>query len=226
MTIRVRQECGWRRRGDKVIRRNLQSVLATTGLLFLCSAVAACGIRTGTFELSPKTTANSSVYPLRVGVVVDKEFVPYKIKFRYWSTTPYTWSLEGLPNAFVKTLSPYFLSVEPVHGSRSMSTGPHDLIAKMSVDRLHFDGANTTVGNDTVDLTMTFTVEQPNGTEVFRTTVSARTSSPYTQPCAFCKPDPREAFTQAFSAAFAQLSETLTVSDLRPVQRNGSLPRR
>ena len=219
MTIRVRQEFGWRRRGDKVIRWHLQSVLAKPGLLFLCTVVAACGIRPGRFALSPTTIANPSVYPLRVGVVVDKKFVPYKIKFRYWSSTPFTWSLGGLPDAFVETLSPYFLSVEPVHNSRGISTGPHDLIAKMSVDRLHFDGANTTVGNDTVDLTMTFTLEQPNGTEVFRTTVSARASSPYQQPCAFCKPDPREAFTQAFSAAFAQLSETLTVSGVRLVQR-------
>ena len=65
---------------------------------------------------------------------------------------------------------------------------------------------------------MTFTVEQPNGTEVFRKTVSASASSPYTQPCEFCKPDPREAFTEAFSAAFVQLSEVLTVSDIRLVQ--------
>jgi hypothetical protein len=91
----------------------------------------------------------------------------------------------------------------------------------MSVDRLHFDGANTTVGSDTVDLTMTFTVEQPNGTEVFRTTLSASASSPYSQPCAFCKPDPPEAFTKAFSAVFAQLSETLTVSGMRFVQKTG-----
>jgi len=207
MAIHIRREPGWS---------------ATTALLVLCSVVAACGIRTGRFEVSPTAIADRSVYPLRVGVVVDKKFVPYKIRFRYWSSTPFFWSLGGLPDAFVRTLSPHFLSVEPVDASRSISTGPHDLIAKMSVDRLHFDGANTTVGDDRVDLTMTFTLEQPNGTEVFRTTVSASGSSPYKQPCAFCKPDPREAFGEAFSGAFAQLSETLTASGIQLVQKTGN----
>jgi hypothetical protein len=218
MTIRNGQGLGWWRRRGNAIGRGLQSVLGTIVLVLLCSLVAACGIHTGTLELAPKTIANPSVCPLRVGVIVEKEFMPYKIKFRYWSSTPFTWSLEGLPDAFVTTLSPHFLSVEPMHGSRGHSTGRLDLIARMSVDRLHFDGANTTVGYDTVELMMTFTVEEPNGTEVFRTTVSANASSPYRQPCAFCKPDPYEAFTEAFGAVFEQLSERLTVSSIRFAQ--------
>ena len=92
---------------------------------------------------------------------------------------------------------------------------------RRSVDRLHFDGANTTVSDDTVDLTMTFTVLQPNGTEVFRTTLSAKASSEYSQPCAFCKNDPPAAFTKAFTAVFAQLSETLRVSGIRLVEKTG-----
>ena len=216
MTSRIRQGFGSRRR-DTGTAPQLQGLAGTTVLVLLCSVVAGCGIRTGTFALAPRTTANPSVYPLRVGVVVDKQFAPYKIKFN-WSSTPFTWSLEGLPDAFVKTLSPHFISVEPVHIGRSTSPGRHDLIAKMSIDRLHFDGANTTVGTDTVDLTMTFTVGQPNGTEVFRTTVSASGSSEYSQPCAFCKPNPSEAFTKAFRAVFAQLAEVLTVSGIRIAQ--------
>src|SRR5688572_524814 len=149
--------------------------------------------------------------------------MPYRMRFRYWSSTPFTWALEGLPDALVETLSPYFLSVERVPASPSLSTGHHDLIAKMSVERLHFDGANTTGRRDRVDLALTFALEQPSGTEVFRTTLSASGSSPYTQPCryGFCQPDPRKAFTEAFSTVFARLPEALTVSDIRLAQENG-----
>lgn len=204
---------------------NPHSLPATTLLLLICSVVAACGVHTGRLELAPTTTAVQTVHPWRVGVVFDKKFMPFKTKFRYWSSTPFTWSLDGVPDAFVRTLKPYFLSVEPIHGSPSPSKGGHDLIAKMSVDRIHFDGANTTVGHDTVDLTMTFTVEEPNGTEVFRTTISARASSPYKQPCAFCKPDPSEAFTEAFGAVFNDLSQRLNVSGLDSRMKGLSAPR-
>ena len=217
MTIRLGRGFAWLRRSDDVIGRHLQSVAATTVLLFL-SLVAGCSLRAGTFDLAPGAPTNGNVYPWRVGVIVDKEFMPYKIQFRYWSSTPITWSLEGLPDALVKTLSPYFRSVEPVRVNRGIATERHDLIAKMSVDQLDFDGANTTGRRDRVDLTMTFTVEQRNGTEAFRTTVSASASRPYIQRCMFCKPDPREAFTEAFSIVFAKLSETLGVSDIRLVQ--------
>ena len=196
MTIRIGPGFGW-------------------SLLLLCPFVAACSLRAGTFELPQRHIANRSAYPWRVAVIVDKEFMPYKITFKYWSSTPFTWSLEGLPDALVKSLSPYFLSVEPLQVGRGTSTERHDLVARMSVDQLHFDGANTTEGRDRVDLTMTFTVEQPNGRAVFRTTVSASASRPYTQRI---KPDPREAFTEAFSAVFAQLSERLGVSDIQLVQ--------
>ncbi|HEU4689965.1 MAG TPA: hypothetical protein VFS23_16445, partial [Vicinamibacterales bacterium] len=204
MIIRLGQVSGGHRR-DVHLRR----LAGTSLLLLVCSVAAACGVRTGTFELAPTTPPDRAVQPLRVGVIIDKTFVPYKIKFRYWSTTPFSWSLEGLPDAFVQTLRPYFLSVDPVQESRSPSTGPHDLVARMVVDRLHFDGANTTIGSDTVDLTMTFTLGQPGGAEVFRTTVSASASSEYSQPCGFCKPDPPAAFQKAFNAVFAQLSERL-----------------
>jgi hypothetical protein len=216
MIIRLGQESG-RHRRDVHLRR----LAGTSVLLLLCAVVGACGIRTGTFVYAPKTPPNPTVHPLRVGVMVDKTFLPYKIKFRYWSSTPFLWSLEGLPDAFVKTLRPFFLAVDPVRDSRTLSTGQPDLIARMSVDTLHFDGANTTVGTDTVDLTMTFTLVQPGGTEVFRTTVSARASSEYSQPCAFCKPDPPAAFQKAFNAVFAQLSEALTVSEMRMSREPG-----
>jgi hypothetical protein len=189
-------------------------------LLLLCSLVAACSLRGGRFELPPRQVANRTVHPWRVGVIVGREFMPYTMRFRWWSSTPFTWTLEGLPDAFVDTLDPYFLSVEPLRVDESVSAGRHDLIAKMSVDRLHFDGANTTTRSDRVDLVMTFRVEQLNGAEVFRKTFAAIGSSTYRQPCfhGFCKPDPREAFTTAFTSVFAQLSEALAAFDMRPFQ--------
>ena len=220
MTARIRQQFRWRKWQTGIWRPS--ALAGRSVLLVLCSFIAACGVRAGTFELAPRTVVSQQVHPLRVGVVVDKEFVPFKTKFRYWSSTPFTWSLEGLPDAFVTTLSPHFLSVEPLRDNRGTSTGAHDLIARMSVDRIHFDGANTTVGRDTVDLTMTFTLRQPSGGEVFRTIVSASASGEYRQPCAFCKPDPSEAFTRAFNAVFAQLSETLTVSVIRNAAYSGT----
>ena len=138
--------------------------------------------------------------------------------FKPATSPPFAWSLNGLPAALATTLRAHFLSVDLLSVSRSLATEGYDLIAKMSVDHIHFDGANTTGRRDRVNLTMTFTVEQPNGTEVFQTTVSGSASNPYTQPCTFCKPDPREAFIEAFSAVFAKLSETLSVSDIRFVQ--------
>jgi hypothetical protein len=85
----------------------------------------------------------------------------------------------------------------------------------MSGDQLHFDGANTTVSDDKTDLTMTFTVENPSGMPVLGTTVSASASSPYLQRCAFCRPDPPEAFTKVFAAVLAKRSETLAMADIR-----------
>ena len=171
-------------------------------------------VRFDTFEL-PSTATTNRVHPWRVGVVVDKAFMPYKITFRYWSSTPFSWSLHGLPDALVKTLRPHFASVEPLEVDQRISPQRHDLIARMTVDQLHFDGANTTGRRDRVDLTMTFVVEQPNGREVFRTTVAANASSPYRQPCrtGFCQPNPREAFMDVFTAVFSQLSQTLNGFD-------------
>jgi len=207
---------------DTAIARSLRSVAVATVLMCLCPLMAACGLRANTFKLPSTQVANQILHPWRVGVIVGEEFTPYRISFRYWSSPPFTWSLEGLPEAFAKTLSPYFLSVEPLQESRSLSTESHDLLAKMSVDEIHFDGANTTSRRDRVDLAMTFTVEQPNGIEVFRTSVSVSASSRYKQPCNFCKPDPRRAYTDAFGAAFAKLSEALSVSDIRLGQETGS----
>ena len=224
MTIRIAGIWPSRRKNN-VVGCNLQSVAATTVLLLLCSLFSACSLRASTFELPSRNIANRHVYPWRVGVVVDKEFMPYRMTFKYWSTTPYTWSLEGLPDALVETLSPYFLSVEPLQIGRRISTGRHDLIAKMAIDQLHFDGANTTGRLDRVDLTMTFTVAQPNGREAFRTTLSANVSRRYTQRCRFCKPDPRAAFTEAFSSVFTQLSEALGASDVQLVQESALVQR-
>ena len=189
-----------------------------TVLLCLCLPLAACSLRAGTFRLPPREQTTGSVQPSRVGVVVEKEFAPYTTTFRYWSTTPFNWSLHGLPEALVEALRPHFRSVELVSAGRSPSTDRHDLIARMSIDQLHFDGANTTGRRDRVDVTMTFVVERPDGAQVFRTTASGSGSSPYRQPCRFCKPDPREAYYYAFGAVFEQLSKTLSVADFRVVR--------
>src|SRR5258707_11780532 len=91
----------------------------TTVLLFLCSLFTGCGLRAFTFELRPREVGYRDVSPLHVGVVVDKKFMPYKVKFRYWSSTNFTLPIEGLPEAFVRTLRPFFLSVEPMQVGRS-----------------------------------------------------------------------------------------------------------
>ena len=184
-------------------------------LFLLCSVAAACSIRTGRFEL-PSAPAERSprVYPWRICVVTGREFTPYKMTFRYWSSPNISWSLAGLPDAFVETLKPHFVAVEPAEIGRNACTAPHELIARMSVDNLHFNGADTTVGRDTVDLTMRFSLQQPNGTEVFRAIISTTARNWYSQPCAFCLPDPPAAFNEVFKAAFAQLSKLLAESDI------------
>lgn len=214
MSTRRGPRLGWLGRWGRCLR----SIAATTLLIVGCLVAAGCGLHAGTLELPQTPVASRTAYPWRVGVVVDKAFAPYKTKFRYWSSTPFTWSLNGLPEALAETLKPYFLSVDLLPAGRSVSEGAYDVIAKMSVDQLRFDGANTTVGNDRVDLVMTLTLEQPNGTQIFRTSVAESASTPYSQPCAFCKPDPSEAFTKVFRAAFIQLSERLGESDIQPVR--------
>jgi hypothetical protein len=216
--IHIRSGLWWLRERDTGMRPYIESVVAITVLLLQCSLVAGCTHRAVRFELPQVQTAQRNVYPWRVGVASGKEFLPYKITYRYWSTTPLTWSLEGLPDAFVTTLRPYFLSVDALQVTQDLSTTRRDLFAKMSVDQIHFNGANTTGLRDTVDLTMTFILEQPNGTEVFQTTLSVSASGRYIQRCALCKPDPPEAFTNAFSAMFVKLSEALTLADIRFVQ--------
>lgn len=194
--------------------RHLQKMPAAAVLLVLGCLVTACGVRAHRFQFPQRAINSPNVYPWRVAVVAGPEFTPYRIKFKYWSSTSFTWPFEGLPDAFVNTLRPHFLSVESRPPGRRASDAPFDLIARMSVDRLHFDGANTTIGNDNVDLAMTFTFERPDGTKVYETTVAARASSEYRQRCAFCKPDPPEAFPQAFAAAFTKLTETLSLSEI------------
>ena len=196
--------------------RHLPRVPAAAVLLVLGSVVTACGVRTHRFEFPQRVleSRNVNVYPWRVAVVAGREFTPYKITFRYWSSTNFTLPFEGLPDALVNTLRPHFLSVESRQAGPSISGGPYDLIARMFVTKLHFDGANTTVGTDRVDLALTFTFERPDGTKVYETIVAATASSPYSQGCAFCKPDPPEAFPRAFTAAFARFSETLAQSEI------------
>jgi len=178
--------------------RHLYSIAPTTLWLLICLVVAGCSLRAGRFVLTSSHIGNVKVYPWRVGVVIDKGFTPYKMTFRWWSSTPFTWSLDGLPDAFVETLRPHFLSVEPFQHSPGSPDGDYDVIAKMSVNRLHFDGANTTDREDRVDLTMTFSIHRPDATEVLRTTLSSSGTSPYKQPCmtGLCHPDPREAFEE------------------------------
>ena len=192
-------------------------------LLFLASVGAACSIRTGRFELpvAPAVTG-PRVYPWRICVVTGKEFTPYEITFRYWSSTNISWSLAGLPDAFVKTLSPHFVAVESSESGGACSA-PHELIARMSVDNLHFNGADTTIGRDTVDLKVRFSLQQPGGTEVFRAIISTKATNPYSQPCAFCLPDPPAAFKEVFKAAFAQLSNLIAESDIGFEGANASL---
>ena len=194
--------------------RHLPRVPAAAVLLVLGSVVTGCGVRTHRFEFPQRVVESRTVYPWRVAVVAGPEFTPYKVTFRYWSSTNFTLPFEGLPDALVNTLRPHFLSVESRQPGRSLSGGPYDLMARMSVTKLDFDGANTTFGTDTVDLTLTFTFERPDGTKVYETTVAASASSPYSQRCAYCKPDPPEAFPRAFTAAFARFSDTLARSQI------------
>jgi hypothetical protein len=198
--------------------RHRRKVPVAAVLLSLSCLTTACGVRAYTLEIPQRTIAPRNLDPRRVAVIIDKQFMPYKIKYKYWSSPNFTWPFEGLPDSFVKTLRLYFVSVKP-HAGRSIPD-EYDLVARMSVDQLHFDGANTTIGDDRVDLAMTFTIERPDGTKVFERTVSASASSPYGQRCALCKPDPPEAFPQVFRQAFAELAETLNESDIRFAQRD------
>ena len=198
--------------------RHRQNLRAAAVLLAMSCLTTACGVRAYRLELPQREADARNVYPRRVAVIVDKEFAPYKIKFKYWSSPNYTWPFEGLPDAFIKTLRPYFLSVEPRQAGRTVGDGV-DLVARMSVDQLRFDGANTTVGDDKVDLAMTFTFEQPDGTKVFERTVAASASSPYRQRCALCNPDPPEAFIRVFREAFVKLATSLNESDIRSLQK-------
>ena len=196
-------------------RHRSRSAEVTAVGVLLCVSLSACGFKSSTFELYPLQGVKPRGYPWRIAVVTTEEFTPYKMKFRYWSSTNFTWSLDGLPTAFAQALTPHFASVERLERDVSPSEARHDLIARMSVDNLHFDGANTTRSNDRVNLTMRFTIEQPNGANVFQAIVSASGSSRYRQPCEVCKPDPRTAFTRAFMAVFEQLSNRLNESDIR-----------
>src|SRR5215212_12216404 len=87
-------------------------------LCLMCSLVAGCGVRSQRFELPPRPSTSVRVHASRVAAVLDKQFTPYKIKFRYWSTGNFTFPLDGLPDAFVKTLRPHFASVESVPAGR------------------------------------------------------------------------------------------------------------
>lgn len=197
------------------MRCHLPNVTAAAVFLLVSSVVTACGVRTHRFEFPQRVAESRNVYPWRVAVVAGPELTPYKAKFKYWSSPGFTLPIEGLPDALVNTLRPHFLSVQ---AAGSTSSG-HDLVARMSIDRLEFDGAKTTVGTDNVDLAMTFTFERPDGTKVYETIAAASATSRYSQGCAFCKPNPPEAFTRAFTAVFAKLSESLNQSEVASLQK-------
>jgi len=183
------------------------------GLLFLSSLAAACSIRESTLEIPLFLTAKPRVYPWRVGVVADSEFTPYRITFRFRNTTNFTWSLRGLPDAFAKTLSAHFIAVETFETDRNPSTAPYDLIARMSVDKLQFDGLMTPGEWNTVDLSMRFRLERPDGAEVFGATISQTYDARYRQ--GFGAPRPPPAFDVAFEAVFRQLAKRLVESDIK-----------
>ena len=186
------------------------------GVLFSCALGASCTLRTARFDIPQFINQHQKVYPWRVGVVTDKEFTPYKFTYRYWSSTNFTWSLDGLPEAFAKTLGVVFVDVETLETGRDTSSAPHDLIARMSVDKLHFDGSNTNYWYDKVDVTMRFSLERPDGTAVFQTTITARGVGKYQQKCklGFCRPAPSAAFTNGFENVFRQLSKLLNQSEI------------
>lgn len=187
------------------------------GVLFSCALGASCTLRTARLDIPQFFNQHQKVYPWRVGVVTDKEFTPYKFTYRYWGSTNFTGSLDGLPEAFAKTLGVAFVDVETLETGRNTSNAPHDLIARMSVDELRFDGSNTNYWYDQVDLTMRFTLERPDGTEVFQTTIAARGFGKYHQECklGFCRPAPVAAFSEGFENVFRQLSKLLNQSDIR-----------
>lgn len=192
---------------------------AAAVLLALSFLTTACGARAYKFDLPQRQVNGPTVYPWRVAVVADKQFTPYKIKYKYWSLPPLMFPFEGLPDAFVQTLRPHFPAVAPLPPGRTIRDDQYDLVARMSVDQLHFDGANTTVGDDKADLAMTFTFEQPNGTKIFQRTVTASASSPYRQACAFCRVDPSDVFAKVFREAFVKLAQTLEGPDIQSLQK-------
>ena len=200
--------------------RDRLNVRAAVVLICLSWLTTSCGARTYRFEHLQRQVDRPNVYPWRVAAVIDKQFTPYKIKFKYWSTPlPSTLPFEGLPDAFVNTLRPHFPSVEQRQPGQSIRQDQYDLVARMSVDQLHFDGANTTVGDDKADLAMTFTFEQLNGTKIFERTVTASASSPYRQDCAFCRVAPSEVFAKVFREAFGKLAETLEGPEILALQK-------
>jgi hypothetical protein len=196
------------------------SVRTASVLLSVSCLMAACGARAYKFDLPQRQVNGPTVYPWRVAAIADKQFTPYKIRVKYWSAPiPSTLPFEGLPDAFVNTLRPHFPLVEQRQPGQSIRNEQFDLVARMSVDQLHFDGANTTVGDDKVDLAMTFTLEQLNGTKVFERTVTASASSPYRQDCAFCRVNPSEVFAKVFREAFVKLAETLEGPEILALQK-------
>jgi hypothetical protein len=125
--------------------------LRLTFPLLLCVLAAGCGIKTWRFEPSPGNFIDREL-PWRVGVITDKAFNPYQIRFGYWSAPTFTWSMEGLPDAFTYTLKQQFRSAETLPAGRGITPERHDLAGKMSVDHLHFEGAKTSTGRDRVEM--------------------------------------------------------------------------
>ena len=182
-------------------------------LLFLTVLATACATHTFTLNVPSTGSQQRNPYPHHVAVLPEKTFTPhYEIKYRWWSTGNFTLKMQGLQLSLVDVLRPHFVAVQLIHGDQTEGRRRYDLIAKMSVDRIDFNGARLAeFDDDDVDVTMTFMIERPDGTEVFRTTVSASASSPRSR-----GPNgiPPAAFSEAFNKVFKQLSETLKVMEI------------
>jgi len=182
-------------------------------LLFLTVLVTACATHSYKLNIPSIGGQERNPYPQRVAVVAGEMFPEYEIKYRWWSTGLFTLKMKGLPDSLVDTLRQHFVAVEFILSDQTnFPKERYDLIAKMSVDRVDFHGARLAeFDDDNVNLDMTFMIERPDGTEVFRTTVSASASSRRER-----GPNgiPPAAFPEAFSKAFRQLSETLTATEI------------
>ena len=163
----------------KLSKQVLKELLVIPCLAVLLSA---CGTVTITnINLKPKmeNIQTADTVPLSVAMVVDKDLLRYTAKGWEPINVDIEYVVTSLPNYYTRVLNNRFESVEIIHEGEKIPQDDFDLVARMSVNEWFCKVPIQTYLDESVKISISFSMEDVNGKPLFSKTISRVNSRPY-----------------------------------------------